>query len=168
MNLTEAKQEFISSWGAFGSQWGINRTMAQIHALLLISPEPLTQDDIMESLSVSRGNVNMNIRELISWNLVERRTLPGERKDYFTAEKDIWKVATLIVKERKKRELEPMLKLLDQLSQVDADKRDKDVKAFTDMVGQIRKMGGQADKMLDLMVRAEANWLTGSLMKLMR
>lgn len=168
MNLLEAKQEFISSWGAFGSQWGINRTMAQIHALLLISPEPLTQDDIMESLSVSRGNVNMNIRELISWNLVERRTLPGERKDYFTAEKDIWKVATLIVKERKKRELEPMLKLLDQLSQVDADKRDKDVKAFTDMVGQIRKMGGQADKMLDLMVRAEANWLTGSLMKLMR
>lgn len=168
MNLSEAKQEFISSWGAFGSQWGINRTMAQIHALLLISPEPLTQDDIMESLAVSRGNVNMNIRELISWNLVERRTLPGERKDYFTAEKDIWKVATLIVKERKKRELEPMLKLLDQLSQVDADKRDKDVKAFTDMVGQIRKMGGQADKMLDLMVKAEANWLTGSLMKLMR
>lgn len=168
MNLSEAKQEFISSWGAFGSQWGINRTMAQIHALLLISPEPLTQDDIMESLAVSRGNVNMNIRELISWNLVERRTLPGERKDYFTAEKDIWKVATLIVKERKKRELEPMLKLLDQLSQVDADKRDKDVKAFTDMVGQIRKMGGQADKMLDLMVKAEANWLTGNLMKLMR
>ncbi|HAN66620.1 MAG TPA: transcriptional regulator [Chitinophagaceae bacterium] len=168
MNLSEAKQEFISSWGAFGSQWGINRTMAQIHALLLISPEPLTQDDIMESLAVSRGNVNMNIRELISWNLVERRTLPGERKDYFTAEKDIWKVATLIVKERKKRELEPMLKLLDQLSQVDADKREKDVKAFTDMVGQIRKMGGQADKMLDLMVKAEANWLTGSLMKLMR
>ena len=88
MKLSEAKQQFISSWGAFGTQWGINRTMAQIHALLLVSVDPITQDDIMEQLSISRGNVNMNIRDLISWSLVERIILPGERKEYFSAEKD--------------------------------------------------------------------------------
>jgi len=85
MKLTEAKQQFISSWGAFGTNWGINRTMAQIHALLLVSADPLTQDDIMEELNISRGNVNMNIRELISWGLVERVILTGERKEFFTA-----------------------------------------------------------------------------------
>jgi len=118
MKLTEAKQQFISSWGAFGTHWGINRTMAQIHALLLISPDPLTQDDMMEELNISRGNTNMNIRELINWGLVDRVILPGERKEFFTAEKDIWKVVRQIVKERKKRELEPMLKLLDQLEEL--------------------------------------------------
>src|ERR1043165_79920 len=132
MKLTEAKQQFISSWGAFGTHWGINRTMAQIHALLLVSPDPLTQDDVMEELNISRGNTNMNIRELINWGLVERVLLPGERKEYFSAEKNIWKVVKQIVKERKKRELEPMLKLLDQLEEVDGDKRDKEVKAFVE------------------------------------
>jgi DNA-binding transcriptional regulator GbsR (MarR family) len=106
MKLTDAKAQFISSWGAFGTHWGINRTMAQIHALLLISPDPITQDDIMEQLSISRGNVNMNTRDLIGWGLVERVLIPGERKEFFTAEKDIWKVATQIIKERKKRELD--------------------------------------------------------------
>jgi DNA-binding transcriptional regulator GbsR (MarR family) len=123
MKLAEAKQQFIASWGAFGTHWGINRTMAQIHALLLISPDPLSQDDIMEELNISRGNVNMNIRELISWGLVERIILTGERKEFFTAEKDIWKVVKQIVKERKKRELEPMLKLLVQLENVEGGKR---------------------------------------------
>ena len=97
MKLTEAKAQFISSWGAFGTHWGINRTMAQIHALLLVSPDPITQDDIMEQLSISRGNVNMNTRDLIDWGLVERVLIPGERKEFFTAEKDIWKVSTQII-----------------------------------------------------------------------
>ena len=168
MNLSEARQQFISSWGAFGTQWGINRTMAQIHALLLISTKPITQDDIMEELSISRGNVNMNIRELISWNLVERVILPGERKEFFTAEKDIWKVATQIVKERKKRELDPMLKLLGQMENVEGDKKDKDVKQFTDMIGDIKKLGTQADKMLDVLIKAEENWFTGSILKMFK
>ncbi len=168
MKLTEARQQFISSWGAFGTNWGINRTMAQIHALLLISPDPMTQDEMMEELNISRGNVNMNIRELISWGLVERVILPGERKEYFSAEKDIWKVVKLIVKERKKRELDPMLKLLDQLEEVEADKRDKNVKSFVDTVSSIKKLGKQADKTLDAMIRAEENWFVGGLMKLLK
>lgn len=168
MKLTEAKQQFISSWGAFGTHWGINRTMAQIHALLLITADPLTQDDIMEELNISRGNTNMNIRELINWGLVERILLSGERKEYFSAEKDIWKVVKQIVKERKKRELEPMLKLLDQLEAVEGDRRDKNVKSFVDTVSSIKKLGRQADKTLDVMVRAEESWFVGNLIKLFK
>jgi DNA-binding transcriptional regulator GbsR (MarR family) len=168
MKLTEAKQQFIGSWGAFGTNWGINRTMAQIHALLLVSPDPLTQDDIMEELNISRGNVNMNIRELISWGLVERVILTGERKEFFSAEKDIWKVVKMIVKERKKRELEPMLQLLDRLEEVEGDKRDKSIKSFVDTVSSIKKLGRQADKTLDTMIRADENWFVGGLMKMFK
>jgi DNA-binding transcriptional regulator GbsR (MarR family) len=168
MKLAEAKQQFISSWGAFGTHWGINRTMAQIHALLLVSPDPMTQDDIMEELNISRGNTNMNIRELINWGLVERVLLSGERKEFFTAEKDIWKVVKQIVKERKKRELEPMLQLLDKLEEVEGDKRDKNVKAFVDTVSGIKKLGKQADKTLDTMIRAEESWFVGALMKIFK
>src|SRR5258705_4779600 len=166
MKLTEAKQQFISSWGASGTHWCINRTMAQIHALLLVSPEPLTQDDMMEELNISRGNTNMNIRELINWGLVERVLLPGERKEYFSAEKDIWKVVKQIVKERKKRELEPMLRLLDQLEEVEGDKRDKNIKSFVDTVSSIKKLGRQADKTLDAMIKAEESWVVGNLIKI--
>jgi len=165
MKLTEAKQQFISSWGAFGTHWGINRTMAQIHALLLVSPDAMTQDDIMEELDISRGNTNMNIRELINWGLVERILLPGERKEYFSAEKNIWKVMKQIVKERKKRELEPMLQLLDKLEEVEGDKRDKNVKTFVDTISGFKKLGRQADKMLDTMVKADEHWFLGAMMK---
>ena len=168
MKLTEAKQQFISSWGAFGTHWGINRTMAQIHALLLISPDPITQDDMMDQLNISRGNTNMNIRELINWGLVERILLSGERKEYFIAEKDIWKVVKLIVKERKKRELEPMLLLLDKLEAVEGDKRDKDVKSFVETISGIKKLSKQADKTLDTMIKAEESWFIGSLMKILK
>ena len=168
MKLIEAKQQFISSWGAFGTHWGINRTMAQIHALLLIHPDPLTQDDVMEELNISRGNANMNIRELINWGLVERVIMTGERKEYFSAEKDIWKVVKQIVKERKKRELEPMLQLLDKLEAVDGDKRDREVKTFVDTVSSIKKLGSQADKTLDVMIRAEESWFVGNLLKIFK
>lgn len=168
MKLTEAKQQFINSWGALGTQWGINRTMAQIHALLLVTPENLTQDEIMAQLSISRGNVNMNIRDLISWGLVERIIVSGERKEYFTADKDIWKVATQIMKERKKRELDPMMKMLSQLEDIEGDKKDKDVKQFTAVIKDIKKLGTNADRVLDLMIKAEENWFTGSLLKIFK
>lgn len=168
MKLTEAKQQFISSWGAFGTHWGINRTMAQIHALLLVSPDPMTQDDVMEELDISRGNTNMNIRELINWGLVERVLVPGERKEFFSAEKDIWKVVKQIVKERKKRELEPMLQLLDRLEEVEGDKRDRQVKTFVETIGSIKKLGRQADKTLDMMIRAEESWFLSNIGKIFR
>lgn len=168
MQIEEAKQQFISSWGAFGTHWGINRTMAQIHALLMVSPDPITQEDMMKELNVSRGNINMNIRELIDWGLVERITIPGERKEYFSAEKDIWKVATLIVNERKKRELSPMLKLLEQLSKVEGDPKKKEVKQFTETINSIRSFGKEADSLLETLIKADQHWFLGNFMKLFR
>jgi DNA-binding transcriptional regulator GbsR (MarR family) len=168
MKISEAKQQFISTWGAMGTHWGINRTMAQVHALLMVSPEPLTQDDIMNQLNISRGNVNMNIRELIDWGLVDRVILSGERKEYFTAEKDIYKVATQIIKERKKRELDPMMKLMDQLSKVEGDKKDKEVKAFVDIVTGIKKFGAHADNMLDVLVKSDENWFLSTMLKIFK
>jgi DNA-binding transcriptional regulator GbsR (MarR family) len=94
--------------------------------------------------------------------------IPGERKEYFSAIKDIWKVATQIVKERKKRELDPMLRLLDQLEEVEGDKNDKHIKQFTDTISGIRRFGLQAEGMLDALVKADENWFLGNLMKMFR
>ena len=168
MNLTEAKAQFIQSWGILGSQWGINRTMAQIHALLIVASQQLTTEDIMEQLSVSRGNTNMNVRELIDWGLVQKVIVPGERKEFFTAEKDIWKVATLIMYQRKKRELDPMVKVLNQLSTVEGDKQDPELVAFTEAIGNIKKFAGQAEKTLDTIIKAEENWFWSSFLKLFK
>ncbi|QEC42220.1 GbsR/MarR family transcriptional regulator [Pseudobacter ginsenosidimutans] len=165
MKLADARNEFINKWGAFGSHWGINRTMAQVHALLLISADPLSQDDIMEQLNVSRGNANMNIRELIDWGLVERIIISGERREFFVAEKDIWKVATQILRERKKREFDPMMKVVESLENIEGDKKDKNHKQFTETIGSIKSFGRQADRMMDVMVKADENWFIGSLMK---
>ncbi|HWB94452.1 MAG TPA: MarR family transcriptional regulator [Puia sp.] len=166
MQLAEAKAKFIADWGRLGTNWGINRTMAQIHALLLVSPEALSADEVMEELAISRGNANMNLRELIDWGLVQKVLRPGERKEFFTAEKDIWKVARQIVKERKKRELDLMLPVLKELSEVEGDKRDKGVKTFTETINNIRKFSEQADKILDTMIKADEHWFLGSLVKL--
>ncbi len=168
MKLADAKQQFINTWGAFGTQWGISRTMAQIHALLLISTNALTQDDVMEQLNISRGNVNMNIRDLMSWGLVEKVILTGERKEHFVAEKDIWKVATQIIKERKKRELEPMLKFLNQLEDIDEGKKDKDAKQFIDTIASLKKLGMQANKSLDLITKADESWFLSNLLKIIK
>ena len=166
MQLAEAKAQFIANWGRFGTNWGINRTMAQIHALLLVSPDNLSADEVMEQLNISRGNANMNLRELMDWGLVQKVIVPGERKEFFTAEKDIWKVARQIVKERKKRELDLMIPVLKELSEVEGDKRDRAVKTFTDTIHNIRKFSEQADKTLDTMIKADEHWFWSSLMKL--
>ena len=166
MQLDEAKAKFIADWGRLGTNWGINRTMAQIHALLLLSPDALSAEEIMEQLAISRGNANMNLRELIDWGLVQKVIRPGERKEFFSAEKDIWKVARQIVRERKKRELDMMLPVLKELSEVEGDRRDRAVKTFTDTINNIRKFSEQADKILDTVIKADEHWFVGSLMKL--
>ena len=168
MQLAEAKAKFIADWGRFGTNWGINRTMAQIHALLLISPDPLSADEVMEELSISRGNTNMNIRELIDWGLVQKVIRPGERKEFFSAEKDIWKVARQIVKERKKRELDPVLKVLNELSAVKGDMKDAEYKTFNKTIGDINKLANNVSKTMDTMVRADENWFWGSIFKILK
>ena len=168
MKLTEAKQQFVSSWGAFGTHWGINRSMAQIHALLLVSAEPLTQDEIMEQLTISRGNANMNIRELINWGLVERVLVPGQRREYFRSEKEVWKVMRLMRRERKKREVDPMLELLEKLENLEGDKKDPEAKAFLEVVRNIRKLGRKADRALDLVVNSDESWFISLLGRMVK
>ena len=168
MKLDEAKREFIQAWGTLGSKWGINKTMGQLHALLLVSPEPLSADEIMEELQISRGNANMNIRDLIDWGLVHKIHRSGERKEYFSAEKDMWQVTRQVAKERKKRELEPVLKVLNEISKVEGDKKDKNVKEFTTVITDIKKLAGYADKTIETMVKADESWFFGSIIKLFK
>ncbi len=168
MKLREAKRQFIHAWGTLGSKWGINRTMASLHALLLVSPDPLSTEDIMNELEISRGNVNMNVRELIDWGLVQKVHKPGDRKEYFSAEKDIWKVTSQVAKERKKRELEPVIRVLEEVSDVDGDKKDRNVKAFLESISNIRRVAINADRTIDTMVKADENWFFGTLLKLLR
>ena len=168
MKLPEAKSQFIQAWGTLGSKWGINRTMGQLHALLMVSPDPLSAEDMMEALNISRGNVNMNIRDLMDWGLVEKMHKPGDRKEYFWAEKDVWKITKQVAKERKKRELEPIIKVLEQVSNVEGDKKDKNVKAFVDSITGIKRIANNADKTIETMIRAEENWFFGGILKIFK
>jgi DNA-binding transcriptional regulator GbsR (MarR family) len=168
MELPEAKERFIESWGKLGSEWGINRTMAQIHALLMLAPEALTTEEIMESLSISRGNANMTLRELMSWGLIEKQHKAGERKEYFFANKDTWYIARQVAKERRKRELDPIIKVLDELSQVKGNKKDPEYATFSKTVTDINKLAKNVDKTLDTMLKADENWFWGSLFKIFK
>ncbi len=166
MNLEEAKEQFIQTWGTLGTNWGINRTMAQIHALLMIAPESLSTEEIMEELNISRGNTNMNIRELISWGLVHKELKAGERKEYFVAEKDIWEVAQCIVRERKRRELDPMRKAIESLGQVEGDPKDPKIKAYLAVVHDIQGLSTMADSVLSKFTVMDKNWFVKKILKL--
>ncbi len=168
MKLKEAKQQFIQHWGVFGSQWGINKTMAQLHALLLVSEKPLSTDNIMEELSISRGNANTNIRELMDWELVQKITIAGDRKEYFTAEKDIWQVATKVLYRRKKKELDPIVKVLSQLTDIEGDGRSVEIKAFKDTVQDIEKLAKQLQRTVDIVIKAKENWFWGKFVRLFK
>ena len=166
MDLNQGKEKFIQSWGTLGSNWGINRTMAQVHALLLISPKALTAEEIMEELKISRGNANMNIRALIDWNLVHKELKPGERKEYFSAEKDMWEVVRQIIIHRKKKELEPMLKVLDEIVSVESECPQSE--EFCKVIRDIKLFSNKADSTLDKLAHADSNWFIGTFMKMVK
>ncbi len=111
-----AEDEFVRLWGEMASQWGINRTMALIHALLFASSDPLDTDEIMERLGISRGNANMNLRALLDWELVRKTQKAGSRKDFYEAEQDVWKITTTIIEERQRREIAPVQRALADLA----------------------------------------------------
>jgi DNA-binding transcriptional regulator GbsR (MarR family) len=108
----EIREKFILHWGEMGSLWGINRTMAQVHALLYISPQPLCANEIMKELQISRGNVSMALRELIAWGIASRVHIKGERREFYTTAKDVWNLFRIIARERKKREVDPTIEVL--------------------------------------------------------
>lgn len=112
MNLTPTTEKFILHWGEMGSRWGVNRTVAQIHALLYLAEEPLNAETISETLGVARSNVSTSLKELQAWNLVKIVHTIGDRRDYFESHKDVWDIFFVIIEERKRRELDPTLTLL--------------------------------------------------------
>ena len=148
-----------------GSNWGINRTMAQVHALLLISKEPLCADDIMELLKISRGNANMNIRALIDWGLVYKELKPGERREYFVSENDMWVIVRQIITHRKKKELEPVLKILDDVQKIEGEGNDR--QDFLDVIQNIQVFADRADRVLDKFATSDSTLLLNLLMKIM-
>lgn len=166
MELDEGKQNFIESWGQLGVNWGVNKTMGQIHALLLISCKSLCCDQIMQQLSISRGNVNMNIRALIDWGLVHKEAVPGERKEYFKAEKDVFTMFKSVVEMRKRKELDPMIKVLTDLSAVQPDCSESE--EFCRVVRDLSHFSKKAESALNNVSGAENNWLFGTFIKLMK
>ena len=166
--MQESKEQFIQIWGVLGSSWGINRTMAQVHALLLISSEPLCTEDIMQQLSISRGNANMNLRDLMTWTLVQKTHKPSDRKEYFKAEKDIWEVAKRIAKERKRREIQPLIEALNFIKNIEEVKGQTDVKEYVDTINNIQSVVGKLDNAMDIMLKAEENKFLNAIVKLLK
>jgi len=168
MKLTEGQNRFISSWGSLGSKWGINKTMAQIHGLFLIENDPISAEDIMNCLKISRGNVNMNVRTLIDWGLVYKETILGERKEYFIGEKDMWLILKRVMKVRKEKELDPMLHLLAEIKRTEELDKNTDSKEFVDQLNNIEKFAKEADKSLTALLKADEHWFWGTFVKIFK
>ena len=116
--LRTAQDLFIRRWGEMGQTWGINRTMAEIHALLYIVGAPLCTDDVMERLNISRGNASMSLRALCDWGIIRRLHKRGERREYFESLSDVWEMFSIIAAERKRREMDPVLETIRQCQQM--------------------------------------------------
>lgn len=155
--LNFARDEFVTQWGAMGSAWGINRTMAQIHALLLASAKTLSTDEIMADLHISRGNANTNLRDLVGWGLVRSVIRKGERKEYFEAEKDVWKIFCTIARERKRREVSPAMEVLrkcvDDTKNLPSNEAQEFHKRMTELL-QFMQLG---EKILERIASSEQN-----------
>jgi DNA-binding transcriptional regulator GbsR (MarR family) len=140
--------------------------MAQIHALLLITPEALSAQEIMDDLKISLGNANMNLRALVDWGLVYKQLKAGERKDFFIAEKDMWDVVRKIAAQRKKKELEPVLKILNEVTEVEGS--GIEAEEFKKIITEIQSFSQRADKSLDTLIKADSNWFLSTFMKMMK
>jgi DNA-binding transcriptional regulator GbsR (MarR family) len=167
MEFREAKNKFVQTWGALGSQWGINKTMAQIHALLMVSHDAVSMEDIMEELQISRGNASMNLRALMDWGIVYKEYKTGERREYYTAEKDLDELAVKISKERSKREIKPALKVLKEVSSIEADATEEE-RHFVAQTTKLYDFVLQADNVLDKITEYKDNWLAQLLVKFMK
>jgi DNA-binding transcriptional regulator GbsR (MarR family) len=114
MPLTPVEQKFVLHWGEMGTRWGINRTVAQVHALLFISPKPLHAEEIASTLAVARSNVSTSLRELQGWGIVRVVHVLGDRRDHFESLKDVWEIFQIVSQERKRREIDPTLRVLQE------------------------------------------------------
>jgi DNA-binding transcriptional regulator GbsR (MarR family) len=123
--LSPVQQKFILHWGEMGTRWGINRTVAQVHALLFISPKPLNADQIVETLGVARSNVSTSLKELQSWGIIKLVHQMGDKRDHFESMKDVWELFRVVLNERKRREMDPTTQLLNEcIAEAEQDKTD--------------------------------------------
>lgn len=164
--LALARDEFISQWGAMGGAWGINRTMAQVHALLMTSEKALTTDEVMAELKISRGNAHQNLRELVGWGLVRNVIRKGERKEYYELEKDVWRMFCTIARERKRREIEPALQALQQCEEQTRSLRGDKAVAFNRQIKALAEFLAQADAIMDRVSRSEQSAIMPILLKM--
>ncbi|WP_426429473.1 GbsR/MarR family transcriptional regulator [Winogradskyella sp. HB-48] len=167
MKYQEAKEKFISTWGSLGTLWGINKAMAQIQALLFISTKPLSMEDIMEELQISRGNTSMNLRQLIDWGIVTKVLVSGERKEFFTTEKDVQELARTIAKERSRREIKPVIKVLEEVSSIEDDGTKK-TQELIKQTKALKELTDDLDTLMNKLVNQKQNWFTKSVLKLMK
>ena len=131
----EAVEQFVLLWGEMASAWGINKTMAQIHALLYAESEPMDTDTIMDRLDISRGNANMNLHRLVEWKLAQKVHFKGDRKDYYGADQDVWNIVAIIIKERQQREIEPIRENLELcLSTLESEPMTPESEAFKERI----------------------------------
>jgi DNA-binding transcriptional regulator GbsR (MarR family) len=134
--LSPVQQKFILHWGEMGTRWGINRTVAQIHALLYTAPRPLHAEEIAETLQVARSNVSNSLRELQGWGVVKLVHVMGDKRDHFESMKDVWEMFRVVLDERKKREIDPTIAMLREcVAEAEAD---KDTDAYTE--GKLREL----------------------------
>lgn len=165
--MESVRDTFIRQWGAMGSQWGVNRSMAMIHALLLVSPEPLMTDAIMAELSISRGNANSNLRELVDWGLVYPVLVKGDRRDYFEAEKDVWRIFCIVARERKRREMEPAQKVLEDCVRRSGSLEGAEARALHTQLTRLSEFVGMANGLMDKLSRAERDRILPNLMRVL-
>lgn len=165
MEFEEAKNKFISTWGSLGTLWGINKAMAQIQALLFISTEPMTTEEIMEELQISRGNTSMNVRQLIDWGIVTKTLKSGERKEFYTTEKDVQELARIVAKERSRRELQPVIKTLKEVSSIEITS-DAQQKEFIRQTKALYEMAHTADALLNKVADQKHNWFNKAILKM--
>jgi len=127
--LSPIQQKFILHWGEMGTRWGINRTVAQVHALLFISPKPLDADEIVETLNVARSNVSTSLKELQGWGIVKMVHVLGDKRDHFESMKDVWEMFRVVINERKRREIDPTTQMLNEC--IAEAEKDKNVDSYT-------------------------------------
>jgi DNA-binding transcriptional regulator GbsR (MarR family) len=157
MTLSPVQQKFVLHWGEMGTRWGINRTVAQIHALLYISPKPLNAEEIAETLGVARSNVSNSLRELQSWRIVKLVHVMGDKRDHFESMKDVWEMFRIVLDERKRREVDPTIAMLEECiaeagKEKDTDKTTEErlrelhrfFKTTTNWYAQVAKLSGSA------------------------
>lgn len=125
MHLSPVQQKFVLHWGEMGTRWGINRTVAQIHALLFLSPSPLNAEEIAQTLAVARSNVSTSLKELQSWRIVKLVHVLGDKRDHFETMKDVWEMFRIVLDERKRREIDPTVALLEECLADPANESDK-------------------------------------------